>query len=356
MPTRQPTVTLADVAKEAGVSQPTVSRALKGHPHIAEETKRRIKEVAKKMGYRPNPAMSALIAYRQSRQVRLNYGKIAVWNFRGREQERTPVMERELAGIRQKADELGYAVEVYTTTPEAADQKRLSRILYSQGVKGILVGSFPHDTQARELKHFAWEQFCSVALTRKVPFLHYVVQNLEGRTQMAYRKLREMGYRRIGYCNRLGVENNNEHLFLGAYLKCLYLDGFSPDALPPLLYGTHRDFSPLAWIKRHKFDAILAGISQDVLEALKGTPYRVPEKLGVAGVCIPLEDPRWKYITGSGEDLGLLGSSAVELLHQLLCHGQTGIPKNRQAILLEGSWQEGETTRNVFLPMKQKRP
>ena len=47
-------VTSHDVARAAGVSQPTVSRALRDDPNIADKTKERIAKVARQLGYVPN--------------------------------------------------------------------------------------------------------------------------------------------------------------------------------------------------------------------------------------------------------------------------------------------------------------
>jgi len=43
--------TLAEVAEALGVGKPTVSRALNNYPDISEETKRRVREMANKLGY-----------------------------------------------------------------------------------------------------------------------------------------------------------------------------------------------------------------------------------------------------------------------------------------------------------------
>ncbi|MEO6300931.1 MAG: LacI family DNA-binding transcriptional regulator, partial [Paracoccaceae bacterium] len=48
--------TLKTIAAETGLAIATVSRALKDAPDIGEETKRRVREAAKRLGYRPNRA------------------------------------------------------------------------------------------------------------------------------------------------------------------------------------------------------------------------------------------------------------------------------------------------------------
>jgi len=46
---------LKQLAEHLGLSQTTVSRALNGYPEVGAETRRRVNEAARKMGYRPNP-------------------------------------------------------------------------------------------------------------------------------------------------------------------------------------------------------------------------------------------------------------------------------------------------------------
>ena len=47
-------VTIADVAKAAGVSVPTVSRILNGKEYVAEETRQRVNEAIRTLGYTPH--------------------------------------------------------------------------------------------------------------------------------------------------------------------------------------------------------------------------------------------------------------------------------------------------------------
>jgi DNA-binding LacI/PurR family transcriptional regulator len=49
-------VTIYDIAKACNTSHATVIRALKDQPHVNEETRKRIKDLAKNLGYRPSHA------------------------------------------------------------------------------------------------------------------------------------------------------------------------------------------------------------------------------------------------------------------------------------------------------------
>lgn len=58
------TVTLADIAREMGVSKMTVSRAINNDPFINSETKERVLEIARKLNYKPNHYARALATNR----------------------------------------------------------------------------------------------------------------------------------------------------------------------------------------------------------------------------------------------------------------------------------------------------
>ena len=57
-------VTLADIARELGVSKMTVSRAINNNPLISPATRARVMEVARRMNYQPNQHARALATNR----------------------------------------------------------------------------------------------------------------------------------------------------------------------------------------------------------------------------------------------------------------------------------------------------
>ena len=58
--TRPQRVSLKDIADELGISQTAVSFAINDRPGVSEETKRRVKETAAKLGWSPVYAAQAL--------------------------------------------------------------------------------------------------------------------------------------------------------------------------------------------------------------------------------------------------------------------------------------------------------
>jgi len=71
---------LGDIASKLNVSKVTVSKALRGHPDIAPETRQRIKQLAEELAYTPNSAARHLSSKR-SNTIGLVVPKIAHFFF-----------------------------------------------------------------------------------------------------------------------------------------------------------------------------------------------------------------------------------------------------------------------------------
>jgi len=57
-------ITIKDIAKAAGVSHTTVSRALNDNPAISPATRARIQDLARNMGYTPSAVAQSLLSQR----------------------------------------------------------------------------------------------------------------------------------------------------------------------------------------------------------------------------------------------------------------------------------------------------
>lgn len=72
--------TIEDVARHAGVSVATVSRALRGLPNVAEPTRRRVQDAADELDYRPD-AFASRLATGRNDTVGLAVPRIDDWYF-----------------------------------------------------------------------------------------------------------------------------------------------------------------------------------------------------------------------------------------------------------------------------------
>ncbi|MFI0938645.1 substrate-binding domain-containing protein [Streptomyces sp. NPDC021020] len=119
---------MADVAKAAGVSAQTVSRALGGHPNVRSATRARVVAAAEQLGYRRNNAARVLSSGR-SRTVGL---VTLATGF--------PSQAALLAGVERAAHEAGYSVSTATTASldTSAIEAALLR-LAEQHVEGVVL-------------------------------------------------------------------------------------------------------------------------------------------------------------------------------------------------------------------------
>ncbi|MEU1085609.1 LacI family DNA-binding transcriptional regulator [Streptomyces sp. NPDC005576] len=111
-PTRRRTVSMADVARVAGVSSQTVSRVSNGFPGVNEETRRQVLAAMKDLGYRPNSAARAL--------KRGEFRTIGVITFT----LSTTGNVRTLEAIATSAAQEGYAVTLLPVAVPTQDEVR----------------------------------------------------------------------------------------------------------------------------------------------------------------------------------------------------------------------------------------
>ena len=137
-------MTIRELAKVAGVSRTTVSRALNGSPEVSVETKERVARLAKKHGYQANPMVTALMTDVRRRKVQTNKSVLAIAypNFQNKKWGTGHLANRLYReGVERRARELGFKLEDFPPDSYGSSYQRLSQMLYQRGVQAVLVPS-----------------------------------------------------------------------------------------------------------------------------------------------------------------------------------------------------------------------
>ena len=211
-------VTLKDVAKVAGVSYATVSRAVSGSPEISEETRRRILKICKEMGYTPNSIARSMV------KRCTNILGLIVPSLNN------PFMSELTADLEIYARNRGYNLMVCNSSYDHDLELEVFSLLIGRQVDGVImipVGHEPYDSLS--------------ALTRQVPTVfisenmqnypeNYVsVDNYRG-MQIATEYLYGLGHRDILYFGARSDSKTHE-LRLDGYLSSCEKLGLAPHVL-----------------------------------------------------------------------------------------------------------------------------
>jgi len=127
-------VTIYDLAKALGLSPSTVSRGLNDHPHIHEETIKRIKKTALNMGYQKNKFASNL------RQKHTNTIGVIVPKLN------SYFMATVIAGMEKVTNQHGYGLIISQSQESWGQEISCFSTLFNSRVDGFLV-SLAFDTQ-----------------------------------------------------------------------------------------------------------------------------------------------------------------------------------------------------------------
>lgn len=120
-------VTIKDIAFALGISPSTVSRALNGHPDISEDTRKSVKELAKKMNYHVNQMASGLRT-KKSFSIGVVVPKIASHFF-----------SSAISGIQDVAVANDYQVLICQTNESTTLERKYISSLLSAKVDGLLI-------------------------------------------------------------------------------------------------------------------------------------------------------------------------------------------------------------------------
>lgn len=332
-------VTLKDIAKVIGVSHVTVSLALRDHPSISAPTKKRVTATAKKLGYRPDPALTSLIYHRYtSRQPRYQATLAWINAWPDRLFSRTTYATH-FEGAKRKAEQLGYHLEDFWLHENGMTEKRLSSILRSRRIQGLLLPPMP---RAHTLLNLPWKNFSAVAVGYShEPLFHLVTNNQYQIARLAVEKLHALGYREIGLLSSLDYEERTENLTTAGYLMETAKSGLEPLILrlkEGIVEPGQMDIL-LSWIRRKKPQILLSPFVR-IGRLLEEASVSVPRDIALALISRPPDHPQ---TAGVDHHSDVLGETAVEQLVSRINQNELGMPKHVLRTLLNGSWCDGPT-------------
>jgi LacI family transcriptional regulator/LacI family repressor for deo operon, udp, cdd, tsx, nupC, and nupG len=335
-------ITQEDVARRAGVTRATVSMALKGHSSIPEKTRNRILRIAAKLGYSPDPMLSALAAYRSRSRPPTFHGTLAwlIDSAFGYDWRGVPQFCDYHFGALTRAKRYGFNLETFDLNAPEMTRERLAAIFRARNIQGLLLCPQPRSETTLE---FAWAEFSAVTFgyTLASPHLHTVVSTQYRDMLLTLLHVQARGYQRIGLMLNHEHDLRTNYNYRSGYLIAQSLRPKSPRL--PILESTYDDYEALRrWIRKNLPDVIIACGGETCVRTLKRLGVRVPQDVGLA---LPNLAAATSRVSGVVENSTEIGAVAVDLIVAMMQRGERGIPEYPQRIHVEGAWHPGNTLR-----------
>jgi LacI family repressor for deo operon, udp, cdd, tsx, nupC, and nupG len=308
--------TMADIARRAGVSVSTVSRALAGSPRVTAATRRRIARLAGDAGYVLNQVAQGLRLQR-SRQLLVILPTIA-----------NPFFAEVVLGVEEEAQAHGYGVLVGNTSGAPEREAALGRHLQTGVVDGLLVlmGRIPSVLSDLAAAHRV------VAISERVPGSGIATVTIDNAAaaQAAIAHLLALGHRRIAHV--MGRAHSNVALQRAkGYRLALQSAAIEIDERLVVL----GDFSVASGeVAMHRLfevpqppTAVFCGndeMAVGVIKAARARRLRVPADLSVVGFDdVPIAAAYDPSLTTIQQPRHEMGRAAAALLIDQLAHKRT---------------------------------
>ncbi|MBM3852270.1 MAG: LacI family transcriptional regulator [Verrucomicrobia bacterium] len=331
-----------DIAEKAGVSQMTVSLALRDHPTLPVATRRRIQKIAEEIGYKPDPNIGRMLKYIRSRRAVRATPSIAYLHAMKTDANFGPSRSRQrmLEGAKARCETLGFQIDEFWLQAEGLTPARMCAILQTRGIEGILVPPFPREITRFD---FDWRDFSAISTSHSSEFLglDLITTNRQQTINLAMEKLRARGYRRPGLIMDVERDRRTGHNILSHFL---WHQSLQPKAQRvPVLFVPEVDRRALArWLGRGRPDVVLS-MGDEVLTMLEELGHAVPARIGYLSLSTGSHLAR--PVSGIDEAPDRIGATAIDLLAAKILHFERGLPDARKLVLIDGVWREGATLR-----------
>lgn len=327
-------VTTTQIAAKAGVSRTTVSFALRGHSKIPTVTAERVRAAAAELGYRPNPRVAAIMAHiRRSRAVPAGERIAFIWVHTPRsESAKDSFLQRVFRGAKARAEALGYGLEQFWTAERGMTDRRLSQVIKSRGIVGMLLSPVMHESEVT--LDFDWSSFAPAVIgsARWNPELHHAGHHHYLAMRMALERLSAAGFRRPMAILETEVNERARRAWEAAFTV------FHPNraAVAELLWiGLPKDSRAVARrIKACRPDALVVS-AHGILEQLRAFEIALAPGMPVVSLHWLPTAPE---VGGIDQSYDMVAANAVDLVVSQLNSNETGEPAWPRMLLFPGRW------------------
>jgi len=305
-------VTLRDVAREAGVSVATASRALNGLDVVNPQTRDRVLAVMEELGFAPSPA-----ARRLSLGRTLTVGVVVSFLTRPQAAER-------LRGVDAVLTDSEFDLVIYNVESVAKRDHYLSTLAHSHRTDGLVIISLPPPAPAiGALERSPVPVVFIDVHVAAIGALPRVIGDDVAGGGIAARHLLELGHRRIGF---IGDASENPFGFTSSHDREIGLTrelAAAGIAIPPdwIGHGAHgryeaRDLARRMLVPDSRPSAIVAASDTQALGVIAAAGelgLRVPDDLSVIGYD-DIEAADYVGLTTVGQQLFESGRRGAEIL------------------------------------------
>jgi LacI family transcriptional regulator len=313
MTTRTNPPSLRDIARHAGVSVNTVSRALTGKPDVNEATRARVQGLAKELGYMPNLLARSLLRGRSSL-----IGLVVT-------DCTNPFYAGLIRATESSLARLGYAMLLATSNEDGSKEDRALTILQEHRVDGILLTAV--DVAAEHVRQVLGGRTPVVLIARRSPDYRgpFVgTDNVAGAEQIM-RYLIEQGHRRIAHIARSDAATSGGERLKG-YRNALAQAGIGEDDGPifpalPTLEGGEAACDWLLKLKPAPTAVFAYNDSQAIglMQALQQQGKRIPDDYSVAGFDdIQVSHLISPQLTTVAQPVDEIGARGAEILTEVI--------------------------------------
>ncbi|SDO32934.1 LacI family DNA-binding transcriptional regulator [Alkalicoccus daliensis] len=271
-------VNINEIARLAGVSRTTVSRALNQSGYVSEKARKKITKVIEETGYVPSEQAKSLRLQR-TKVIGVVLPKIS-----------TETLGRIVEGIDEILSASGYQILLANSSLNKEKEIAQLKLLESRRVDGIILAATNREETLmqtiRELR------VPLIAVGQDLPEVSSVIYDDFNAAKTIMKKMISKGYRRIGF---IGVEETDQAV--GQFRKQAYLDVMNEENIEIQegwmqqadfnIQSGEASMEAMLQVCSTRPEAVFAvtdRLAVGAMQTIRKRGLRVPEEIGIAGI------------------------------------------------------------------------